>query len=631
MKSTIRLFKAVLIQKKLKKKASKELLEKTIKKGFVFSPEVIANYTEKELINMISIVEEEIGITAEQINNSFHKSWNKIKTASIEQLVLEQVMHYITTYGFEHLGIYSKDTIFIPNEELNIPKLEEGITLISIKGYTEKELREKILDLLTSGIALKEDTINDIMDACQYISLTDEEVFTVKNKEVKIRLYEKLGIFPKNPVEFLRYLIYFSIDSSLIIKSPTLISKIKGKENIEVLALLVKYKKKYGLENLSTIFYRYKPIFLAFRGHKQLNAIINKIRKLAKKNHKPMKEDYLNEITSMIKRGHKIDKGSLESELSTVNIFRKIRLAYALKFRTTDADSIVYRIRNGKGFATDFNFHEHKKAKEVYDIVIDNIVKDIKKNVNGKKIFIPEHVTYTLPATEKQFIGDFPSGSYITIPKDLILGVYWTDQNGERIDLDLSLINTTNGKIGWDGHYRSENAEVLFSGDITAAPKPNGASELFYIKRQVANDYILCLNYFNYDADIPVPFKIVLASEKVSNLKENYMVNPNNIVALVKSKIDKQQKILGLLTTTTKECKFYFAEADIGVSITSGNDDMLEKARKYLFNFYKNTINLNDVIVKAGGKLVKDKEDCDIDLSIESLEKDKILQLLKEE
>ena len=130
MKSTIRLFKAVPITVKGKKKADKALLEKTIKKGFIFAPEVISNYSTDELNALIKTVSDEIGLTKEQLNNAFHKSWKKIKEASIEQLVIEQLIHYFTTYGYEALGVYDKSTVFIPKEKLEIQKIDiEGIDL----------------------------------------------------------------------------------------------------------------------------------------------------------------------------------------------------------------------------------------------------------------------------------------------------------------------------------------------------------------------------------------------------------------------------------------------------------------------------------------------------------------------
>jgi hypothetical protein len=54
-------------------------------------------------------------------------------------------------------------------------------------------------------------------------------------------------------------------------------------------------------------------------------------------------------------------------------------------------------------------------------------------------------------------------------------------------------------------------------------------------------------------------------------------------------------------------------------------------SRKYLFHFYENAISLNEVLKKAGAKLVHDKEKCDIDLSPEVISKDSIINLLKKE
>ena len=146
MKALIRLFKAVEIKSKRKKKTSKVILEKTLRSGFVFSPEVIYNYSDKELIELIKLIKKEIGITPEQMNSSFHKSWLKIKEASIEQLVIEQMIHYFTTYGFELFGIYNEDSVYIPNEKLEIPEIDiSGFSFVVIRGYKKKEIKEKIM------------------------------------------------------------------------------------------------------------------------------------------------------------------------------------------------------------------------------------------------------------------------------------------------------------------------------------------------------------------------------------------------------------------------------------------------------------------------------------------------------
>jgi hypothetical protein len=624
MKSVLKLFNALPIKEKKKERSSKELLDATIKKGFIFSPEVVYNYSENELINLIK----EIGLTGEQLNNAFHKSWKKIKEASIEELVLDQILHYITTYGFEEMGVYDKDLVYIPTEKLNVPKINvEKIPLMVIKGYTKEELKVKLLNLLSSGIALAEDTKNDVIDVITFVGLKEDEINNINNKEVRIAFYDYLDILPKDPIEFLRYMIYKSTNRTLLIKDKITINEIKTKDNLGILNLINKYEVKYGLEKLAEIFYRFKPLFLAFKTNSGLNSKINRIRKLAEKYHKPMKEDYLNEVTGRIKHGYgALDIKKLNTSLNEVNIFRKIRLAYALKFRTEEVNSIIYRIRNGKSWTTDFKFDRQDEVEEILNIVLGSITEDIVKNVEGKKIYIPKYIKYTLPATEKQFTGNFPSGTYISIPKDMIFGIHWDNVGNNRIDLDLSLIDQDGGKLGWDGSYRSEGATILFSGDMIDAS--NGASELFYIKKQKEISGILFVNYFNCQEKVEVLFKIIVGKETIKTLNHNYMVNPNNILSIAQSKINNKQKILGLLVATPEECKFYYAETQMGNSITSYGSPIAEKAREYLFNFYTNTISLNDILEKAGAEIVTKEEEYDIDLSPEKLEKDTILNLL---
>ena len=632
MESTLRLFKALPVATKGKLFPTRELLEDTIKRGYVFSPEVLANYHPNELAGLKLQVETIYGISGEKANATFHKSWTKVKNASIEQLVIEQIIHYFTTYGAESVGLYDKDFVYIPNEQLDVPGVDlDEIKLVVIRGYDEQELKEKILKLLASGIALKGDTIKDIADVAFFVNLDGDDISTIKNKEVRTILYDHLGLFPNVPTEFLRHIVYVATGKTLLIKSKQVIEEIKEKADVRILKYFKGYEREQGLEKLAEIFYRFKPIWLAFRTNRELKAIINRIRKLAYTYHKPMPEDYLNTVTAKIKQNKVIYSGRLERELSKVNVFRKIRLAYALKYRTKETDSILYRIRNGKSYATNFCFYNKPEAKVVLDFVLDSIVKDVSKNVKGKYIYIPDYINYSLPATEKQFVGNMPSGTYVSIPEDMIVGIHWANTKKYRIDLDLSLLSVS-GKFGWDGAYRSRDGEILFSGDITDAP--NGATELFYVKKRNESNHLMCINYYNYDEDTKVPFKIIVASEKPSDFGENYMVNQNNILANIQSGISTKQKVSGLLSVTPTGTKFYFIETALGNLISSRNNEYTKIARKYLINYNQNSIELKDILIKAGADVVsestihRDKSDCDIDLSPESIEKDTILNLL---
>jgi hypothetical protein len=629
MKSTVRLFKAIPIDVHKEGRLDKDLLEATLSKGFIFAPEVIGSYSKKELKDLISIVHSELTLSAGEMNASFHKSWKKVRDASIEQLFIEQILHYITTYGFEAMDIYNEDSVYIPTEKLEIPELDnEKISLVVIRGYTKGELTEKLISLLSSGIALAEDTRNDIVDVATFLEFDGVKVDLIKNKEVRIMMYDYLSVLPENPVEFLRYIIYNLTGETLIIKNKYLFDKLKAEDSRRAVKLLKKYEEEHGLERLAEIFHRFKPLWLAMRTCAAMNKYINRIRKLAKKHHRPMPEDFLNTITHKIQLSEGISLPVLEKELKRVNIFRKIRLAYALKYRTKDADSILYKVRNGKSYATEFDFDRPDMARHVLDIVKDYIGEDIKPKVKNKRIYIPEYINYALPTTEKQFTGNFPSGTSVSVPKDLIFGVHWNNVKGHRIDLDLSLISMDGSKYGWDGFYRDEDGDILFSGDITDAPGKKGAAELFYVKKNKVGNYIMFVNYFNFEEGVEVPFKIITAQTELKKLSRNYMVDPNDIVSVAPTKINRKQDILGLVSITRDECRFYFAQTSMGNSITSYGSERAEHSRKYLANFYCDTIDFKDILEKAGANITASQEKCDIDLSPEKLEKDTLIKLV---
>lgn len=646
MKAFLRLFKALFVDPSVRNFdmsfINKIIMftEKTLPYGFVYSDTVLNYYSVDELEKMIPVINKELSLSAEQMNKSFHKSWAKIKEADLEQLVAEQLIHYFTTYGLESLGIDSSSFVYIPKEKLEIPELQiDELKLFVINGYSRSATKEKILKMLSSGIALHENTLNDVTEICEYLKLEfyPNEIDSIKNKEFKITLCDKTGSFPSNNVEFLRYLVYKSIGKTLLIKNESTIEMIKQSDNAEVLDLL----SRYSLPKLSEIFYRFKPIFLAFRTSPQLKIIINRLRKLANKHHKPMKQDYMNSVTTML-RNSSLDFNKFEKELCNINVFRKIRLLYALNYQSLNPDSILYRIRNGKSYAKEFvsTIRDLGSAEYAKTLIKESISNDIRKNVIDKKIYIPYYINYTLPSSEKQFTGNFPSGTYVNIDKDMIFGIYWenievvdreiycsetkkkTWYNEYRIDLDLALLDEES-KIGWNGLYRTD--EILFSGDMTDAE--DGASELFYVANATNKNYIMTVNYYNFNADVAVPFKVMVGTKDDKQFEKNYMINPNNVVAVANTEINQRQKVLGITQVYDNACRFYFAESILGKSIASGNTDYVNHARKYLISFYKNAPLLNDILLSAGA-ILTDKNECDIDLSPEAIEKDTIINLL---
>lgn len=626
MKSTLRMFKALPVPEKASGDLDIDLAQRTVASGFIFAPEVVAHYPNRD--HLIGLVDDLYGRNPEKLNQSFHKSWAKVRDASIGQLVLEQIVHYMTTYGAEAFGVYDQDSVYIPNEQLNAPALEDGVRLVIIRGYTKDELKSKLLDLLGSGVALHEDTVADALDIAVFVGLGEEDLSRVANKEVRAALYDCLGLVPSNPTEFLRFVVYRATGQTLLIKNEALLSEIKSGTSLSLVRYFDLYEKEHGLNQLAQIFYRFKPIFLAMRTNTRMRQLVNQIRRLAVNNHKPMPSDFLNDVTATLARGDRIDKGALESALNSANTFRKIRLAYALKFRTTDADSILYTIRNGRSWATDFSFRHQDLAAEAYFRVLDSIVTDVAANVSGKRVYIPQGVRYGLPATEKQFTGNIPSGTCVETTAGMVAGVHWENQNHHRIDIDLSLQSIA-GKIGWDASYRSENRSVLFSGDVTDAPaSKGGASELFALSLDARGVWLMMANYFNFDPSVPVSFQILVAQEIPTRMKQNYTINPNNLMAQTTSTLDVLQKVIGIIVSDDTSCRFYFSESNLGAGRSSTRTKHGEQARDFLMNRFMDTISLNDVLVSAGAELVDSPSGADIDLSVDAVDKSSIIALV---
>ncbi len=615
--ATLRLFNAIQVKNKNKKNIPQSVLERTIKNGYLLDEAIWPNN------DLLDVIESVVGISGEKANAAFHKSWEVVQNASMESLVIQQIIHYITTYGYKELGIYREDAVYIPSEVLELPVIKDSVPLIIIKAMDAQEILDRIINL-GSGIALAQETLDDIMTIVKANNYDSDFAHEIGNRELKALLYDLYGLVPSDPVEFLRHLISKLTDESLIIKSDYLIEKIK-EANGKFLDMLI----KDAPDDLASIFFRFKPLFLAMKSISQNKTFFNQLRKKADKLHVPLPEDYLNSITSQIKYGT-LNLDELGERIEKASIFRKIRLAYALKHRLQPEGSIVYKIRNGRGWATEFEWHEclNETTREALDIVVTSIVGDIQKNVNQKTFYIPSNVYYALPATEKQFTGNLPTGSYISVPEDLIVGIHWTNTN-KQVDLDLSVIGES-GKIGWDEAYRSDDRSVLFSGDITDAPAPRGASELFYIKKGYQEARILMVNYYNFQKGDEVECKIMAAHEKPNKFKKNYMIDVNNLIASANINITKKQNILGLIVNIDGENRVYFANVSIGNSITSAKNEQSKYARKYLVGSMVNSLDFREMLSIAGATVVAEKPDGDhIDLSPEMLDKTTIIDLIK--
>lgn len=581
------------------------------------------------------------GINAAELNQTFHKSWSTVANKSVHELFIEQAIHYLTVYGFEKLGIFDHDTVYIPAEKLEIPELNtKTFKFVNIRPMTEDQVREKLMVLLSSGIALSEDAVEQVK-TLSYL-LSKDDISKVSNREVRSYLYDKFNIVPEDPEEFLRYLIYKTTGSTLKIQNKDLYEKLRASDKELVSKLLLRYPDP---AKLSSIFLRNKNLFLALKTKgasgkpaKEVNHYINRLRKLAEHNHEQYKYGYLDCLFDF-----EFPENLAKEALDRVTLFRAVRCLNALNYRLSGNSSIVYRVRNGKSFATDLKKKHGKEYKEILKnnrgIIYDYIVSKLSEKVNGKHIYIPKGVFYKAPSSEKQFVGNFPEGSYIELPKDadnLLFAIHWENQGIERVDLDLHMLNESE-HFGWNASLKDD--KTLFSGDITDAPKDtDGATEAFAVKG-INKAFMVTVNNFTHNNN-PVPYSFIIGYVKDGQLYINHTIFPDEILHKINYKIDPNcaQTVLGLIKLKDDSKRFYFQNFGAGCARYTKNKGYILKTYDYLNKYNETQVTLNDLLKKAGAIIIHrptykdengEKKDADINLSLESIDKSTIIDLFR--
>ncbi|CAZ97387.1 hypothetical protein [Zobellia galactanivorans] len=581
---TLKLFNSV----KLKETNEKPFVSEQgyiIESGALWAKEEIIRFYENEKLDGFGL------------NKTFHKSWNQIFKSTRTELLFEQIKHYISTYGSNF-----QDEIYIPNEVLESPDLKVKFKVI--KGCPQEELIEKCLSLLQSGIALKEETINDIIsvlvDELSYQFTGNENI---KNKEATIKIADTYSIVPTDILEFFRYILYRTTGESLLIKSDEVIEAIK-KSNYNPAVQF----EQFGLERLAEIFNRFKPLFLAFKT--KCPKTINKISKLSKIHHKPLVGNPLNNATSIIL----LDKD--KHWLDNATPFALFRALSACHTRLQGQFAFTYRIRNGKSFVKTNKVS--RVVRSNYDFLMQYCEKRF--DLNGKKFFLPHNVEFSLPTSEKMFVGNIPTGSKI-FGKSLAVGIYWENDWGAH-DLDLSGLNI-GGKIGWNSDYKQGEGSLMYSGDITNAP--NGAVEYLYAQNGLSEPTLVKNNV--YTGEENCEYKIIVG--KGDKIDYNYMMDPNNLFLETKCQSVQRQTILGMLIPEKERQCFVVLNIGAGASRVSGNSEISLLATKALFQQWSNPILFRDLILALGAEIVEKIEDADYNFSLDNLQKDSFIKLFQ--
>lgn len=591
---------------------------KLVKYGIVpVSNSGIVEEIDAELADLIIST---LGIKPVEWASSFHKSWDKVATASIEQLVAEQIVHYFSTYGMESIGFNSVNYIPIEKILINLDRALsiEAFTVVHV--LTDDEFKHEIINYIYNVSAPHKDSISYITCLLQYVN--DIDVDSIKSFEVKTIYCDIHNVAPSDSQNFLRLAIYKASNGNIT-------SIVKDKKTIELLKyfstkLIAESMLEHAdLAKLSESFFRFKPLFLAFKNNKHLANKINKIRRLANTNHKPVTGFTVSNLMNLLALDKKNDAVKI---IEKANIRELVKLINFARYETVAKDHI-YSIRNGKLFIkiedenNNINVVRLTNLLWLNDVCTNQLRSALNNFYSGKVFYIPNCIEYVAPVSEKQMSDVLPYGTRVNLPKDanaICIGGHWFNNDTQRIDLDFHL-NSINGSFGWNSNYRSAENDILFSGDMTDAPKPYGAVEAFRISSKVKDAYILSVNIYN--TSIEVPFDLLFTKDVTNecNFKSkskdmvSTVINPKNAIApKLNLKVHEREEVIGFY----KDKSFIVYGGDICGGHRIPNKQFMQNVLNASLAKCDSMMTMREFIELAGGKVTSEiSKEISVDLS----------------
>lgn len=452
-------------------------------------------------------------------NSTFYQKWQDVASKSRTELLIDQLLHYASTYGTGHT---QEGNGYVPNQGAqDVPDL--AIYKV-ISPISETELAYRCIQLGSSGINLSTEVVAFCANIIHAVIAAEDArtvIETLTSRELKAALYDRFNLSPLEKFDLLRYICSKQLGQPMIIQNKEQIYAIKNNTTKFDFTTLTEEQVK----NLSSIFLRYKNWLLAFKNEKNA-PVLNKMRRLAKKTHTPLKPGFWE---TLLDKKPSIE--TVQSRLKEISAFKKVQLYMACKERLLQFPYRAFLVRNQKLY-----WKQNNLTSDV------QYFKDLMYHIGmsicpGKKVRLPKNFRLACPSSEKSFIGNLPLGTaYKFADEDAFMGIYWRGEWGTQ-DFDLHFFDTRGQHIGWNSQFKNEEQSVMFSGDMTSA-NPE-ATELMYMANGCPEGF---LSVDRYNGAQGSRFDIILGSEEITDMKLNYMVDPNNIHLRVECTSDTREQ-----------------------------------------------------------------------------------------
>lgn len=605
---------------------------------------------------------DEFGVKAKAINSTFFSNFEAVQNTPDDLRAFMQMLHYACTYG----GWNIHDP-YTPNQ-LSETELEQAKATFEhcrkIDAITSEELHQTMQQTLYTSFALDKgrlDSLECVVKAYN-IKLIPEKI---QNKEFACMYSEITNILPKQPEAMLRYLIYLTTNQTLLIKNEDLINRIYNCYYIsQCFDAFKTYIEEYdGEKQFAKIFYRFKPLFLAFKKafkngdnnatikQKEYVALhINRIRRLANMYHKPMNQVTLANLVPNIDT---LSSDDIYTMLEQATIYQLIKVYNAINhklysnimFKSDELIKKSYHIRNGKDFIVDKENTQLslKTSSNLIQTrsVIESLLAQKLSHLKGQKILLNQDITYGVPTSAKTFTGNLPYGTTFDVGEKLIVGVAWEVD----ADIDLSATYQDGRNIAWYHSWQDDN--TVFTGDMTGLNEYGYAAEFISTKaKKDMQSIIMNLNLYRNWAD-KVPFKLIIGTsmnhKKIEKSSFDYVKSISDVISVKYAvPFDDLKDGLSLGYTQYAEGNMQFVVSNVsnlGHQIARRGEEMLEALKNQAIG----KLTFNDLLEKVGAEIIYEKpksiidEDGEliepeyIDMTVETISVDKFLKLLSPE
>ena len=451
-----------------KKEAPYEHTYKCIRYGIMIEPFVAINEsTAKYLITLY-------GVDLQNANSTFYKTFKEREERTIDQVMIERVIHYLTSYNDDLF------TPFIPNEgEAEFMEaIRSQLTTISV--LSEDEIRSQVQKLVDSGMALESADMPEIAALVNDLGVKPNGA----NKELQIELACYFGVAPTSPELLVRAISRILLDTTEAVKNKAYYEKLEmsctparsfnnlfeGKTQ-KVCDLVKAYIEANGIQSLADHFRPNKKFWLIIK-KLGLQKEVNAMKRLSEK--------------SRVDHSFKTILDEFPEDLTQVKTLQLVKWYNYLLERSNvvTGDLKLYRVRNGKVYLTEQKESSLRdiqervmKATKVL-VLIENELKNRYKDKELRFYQPEEHIDIKLPTSAKSFVGSYPLYTAIDVPEEYQIGVYWNEEG----DIDLHA-ETQDGKHV--GYYSEQVSNIVYTGDMIHLNEKGLAAEAMLVKNEV--------------------------------------------------------------------------------------------------------------------------------------------------